>query len=231
MPFLDAIYDKVNTSATIFAHAHLGLSSFIGGDRSFPNTSSVTLPAQVQAHLEFFDELLAAYGPDTTVLLVGHSIGSWFVQEMLKARATTLHLRPHVGAFMLFPVISDVVNSPGGKKFSVRILLFPACITFDALTLPLVHVAFFPPTLAQCVRICLAAIETRSPVDPPPLRPFLAREPASSFASPSTITRGDLRGLDDGGRRNEDGPRTRCQLPSRVFRQTLVLLRREGPLG
>ncbi|KAN0132802.1 DUF2305 domain containing protein [Lactarius tabidus] len=118
MPFLDAIYDKVSTSATIFAHAHLGLSSFIGGDRSFPKTSSVTLPAQVQAHLEFLDELLAAYGPEATVLLVGHSIGSWFVQEMLKARATALHPRPRVGVFMLFPVISEVVSSPGGKRFS-----------------------------------------------------------------------------------------------------------------
>jgi pimeloyl-ACP methyl ester carboxylesterase len=59
----------------------LGLSSFIGGDRSFPITSSVTLPAQVQAHLEFLDELLAAYGPETSVLLVGHSIGSWFMSK------------------------------------------------------------------------------------------------------------------------------------------------------
>lgn len=118
MPFLDAIYDEVNTSATIFAHAHLGLSSFIGGEGSFPNTASVTLPAQVQAHIEFLDELLAAYGPETGVLLVGHSIGSWFVQEMLKARATARHLRPRISAFMLFPVISDVVSSPGGKRFS-----------------------------------------------------------------------------------------------------------------
>ena len=152
-PFLDAIYDEVNTSnslsVTIFAHAHLGLSSFVGGDRSFPNPSSVTLPAQVQAHIEFLDELLAAYGPETDVLLVGHSIGSWFVQEMLKARATVLQPRPRVGAFLLFPVLSDVVNSPGGKRFSVsRASLFPACITSDPPTLPLVQKAFLPPTLA-----------------------------------------------------------------------------------
>jgi pimeloyl-ACP methyl ester carboxylesterase len=199
MPFLDAIYDKVNTSATIFAHAHLGLSSFIGGDRSFPKTSSVTLPAQVQAHLEFLDELLAAYGPETTVLLVGHSIGSWFVQEMLKARATALHPRPRFGVFMLFPVISEVVSSPGGKRFSVRISLFLACVIPNA-TLPLVHVAFLPPTLAQCVRICLAALKIRSSVDSSPLRPFLAGKPTASLASPSTITRSDICGSDDGRR-------------------------------
>ena len=50
-------------------------NSFIGGDYSFPNTSSVTQPAQVQAHLEFLDELLAVCGLETTVLLVGHGVG------------------------------------------------------------------------------------------------------------------------------------------------------------
>jgi len=113
VPFLDAIYDQTNVP--IFAHAHLGLSSFIGGDRSFPDTSSVTLPTQIQAHLEFLDELLAAYGPKTSVLLVGHSIGTWFIQEMLKARAAAL--RP-VGAFMLFPTISEIGRSPSGKTLS-----------------------------------------------------------------------------------------------------------------
>ena len=121
IPFLDAIYHEANSSVTIFAHAHLGLSSYIGGDHLFPDTSSVSLPAQIQAHVEFLDELLAAYGPETSVLLVGHSIGSWFIQEMLKARATAL--RPHTrrdGAFFLFPTISEIGRSPSGKKLSVR---------------------------------------------------------------------------------------------------------------
>ena len=123
VPFLDTIYSEANSSdsssITIFAHAHLGLS-FIGGDRSFPDSSSVDLAAQVQAHLEFFDDLLATYGPETSVLLVGHSIGAWFIQEMLKSRAAALHLRPRMGAFMLFPVISDIATSSAGKRFSVR---------------------------------------------------------------------------------------------------------------
>jgi pimeloyl-ACP methyl ester carboxylesterase len=122
VPFLDAIYNEASSfklsSVTIFAHAHLGLSLI--GDRSFPDASSVTLPAQVQAHLEFFDELLAAYGPETSVLLVGHSIGAWFIQEILKARAAALLPRPRIGAFMLFPVISDIASSSAGKRFSVR---------------------------------------------------------------------------------------------------------------
>ena len=123
VPFLDAIYHEVKSSTsspiTIFAHAHLGLSSYIGGDRSFLDTSSVSLPAQIQAHVEFLDELLAAYGPETNVILVGHSIGAWFIQEMLKARSAATAPR-RVGAFMLFPTISEIGSSPSGKILSVR---------------------------------------------------------------------------------------------------------------
>ncbi|KAN0134248.1 DUF2305 domain containing protein [Lactarius tabidus] len=114
IPFLDAIYHETDSPITIFAHAHLGLSSYIGGDRSFPDVSSVSLPAQIQAHVEFLDELLAAYGPGTNLLLVGHSIGAWFIQEMLKSRTLTRR----IGAFMLFPAISEIAGSPSGKILS-----------------------------------------------------------------------------------------------------------------
>ncbi|KAI9443713.1 hypothetical protein BJY52DRAFT_444231 [Lactarius psammicola] len=77
---------------TIFrvTHAHLGLSSFIGGNHSFPNTCLVTLPALLQARVKFLDELLAAYGPETSVPLAGHSIGAWFTQEIQRVRTAVL---------------------------------------------------------------------------------------------------------------------------------------------
>ncbi|KAI0249305.1 hypothetical protein BJV78DRAFT_1129761 [Lactifluus subvellereus] len=121
VPFLNAIHHDATSGSSggaalaIFAHAHLGLSSYVGGDRSYPETSSVALPAQVQAHVEFLDELLAAYGPATRVLLVGHSVGCWLIQEVLKARAA---LRPRVGAYMLFPTISHIGETPCGRKLS-----------------------------------------------------------------------------------------------------------------
>ena len=137
MPFLNAIHreavcestdsDSVSgptSSVTIFAHAHLGLSSYVGvdgdGTFTFPEPSCVTLPAQIQAHVEFLDEILVAYGPATRVLLVGHSIGAWFVQEVLKARAS---LRPRVGAYMLFPTLSDIAKTPGGRMLWVRVCM------------------------------------------------------------------------------------------------------------
>ncbi|KAI0298364.1 hypothetical protein B0F90DRAFT_1632849 [Multifurca ochricompacta] len=122
VPLLNAIHRRVEAASptssfvTIFAHAHLGLSSYIGGDQSYPEIPSVSLPAQIQAHVEFLDELLAEYGPETRVLLVGHSIGSWFIQEVLKAR---VGLRPpRVGVFMLFPTISHIGGTPNGRKLS-----------------------------------------------------------------------------------------------------------------
>jgi hypothetical protein len=116
IPFLDSIYSEANSPITLFAHAHLGLSSYIGGDRSFPDVPSVSLPAHIRAHVEFLDKLLASYGPKTNVLLVGHSIGAWLIQEMLKTHTLTRH----IGAFMLFPAISEISRSPSGKILSVR---------------------------------------------------------------------------------------------------------------
>lgn len=130
MPFLNAIYHDATSGSSglsddaalvIYAHAHLGLSSYVGADRSYPETSAVTLPAQVQAHLEFLDELLAAYGPATRVLLVGHSIGCWLIQEVLKVRDA---LRPRVDVYMLFPTISHIGKTPNGIKLSVRVYFF-----------------------------------------------------------------------------------------------------------
>ena len=146
MPFLNAIHHHAIISSlessssrqgrsayrdgglVIFAHAHLGLSSYVGincdddrGRRSYPDTASVALPAQIEAHAEFLDELLTAYDDpgDTRVLLVGHSVGCWLIQEVIKARRTALGSRD-VGVFMLFPTISHIARTPNGKKLSVR---------------------------------------------------------------------------------------------------------------
>jgi len=160
VPFLNAIYRSANpdpssqtssssspssstTSVTILAHSHLGLSSYTrlgNSDKScspWPEKSSVTLRAQIQAHLEFLDELLATYDDDpaTRVLLVGHSIGCWLIQEMLRARAAG-GLRSRVGAYMLFPTISHIVRSPNGRKLSVRISATPLLPFFRRYLLP-----------------------------------------------------------------------------------------------
>jgi pimeloyl-ACP methyl ester carboxylesterase len=186
---------------TIFAHSHLGLSSYIqvGADSdsdsksssssSYPETSNVALTAQIQAHLEFLDELLAAYGSTTRVLLVGHSIGSWLIQEILKARAGAL--RPRVGAYMLFPTISHIIRTPNGRKLSVRVSAPPLLILL-ANPVPLVVLpgrgrptAFFSPALATDAGIPLTHRQIRhslSPMDLRTLPALLAEKSAAGLA-------------------------------------------------
>ncbi|KAI0265417.1 hypothetical protein BC834DRAFT_879350 [Gloeopeniophorella convolvens] len=116
VPFLNAIHEATaKSSVAILAHGHLGLISYVGGDRAYLDPSSVMLPAQIQAHVRLLDDVVAAYGADTRVLFVGHSVGSWFIQQVLKARPA---LRPRVGAFMLFPTISHIGSTPSGRLLS-----------------------------------------------------------------------------------------------------------------
>jgi len=228
VPFLNAIHREAvsestdsdsdsgpSSSVTIFAHAHLGLSSYVGidgaGTFTFPEMSSVTLPAQVQAHVEFLDEILAAYGPATRVLLVGHSIGAWFIQEVLKARAS---LRPRVGAYMLFPTLSHIGKTPGGRMLSVRVctchfdltrLLMPSLVPGGASrplpsTIPSTSgaKASISPAVAPHTSISHPARPARSPVHPLPRPALLARKPAGGHTELPARTRGYLRVSGDG---------------------------------
>jgi pimeloyl-ACP methyl ester carboxylesterase len=165
IPFLDAIYNESNSPITIFAHAHLGLSSYIGGDRSFPDVSSVSLQAQIQAHVEFLDELLAAYGPETNVVLVGHSIGAWFIQEMLKSRT---HRTPHWG---ISAIPRDIRNrrEPKWQNTLRTQLLYPAYIR--RLTILTAHLS---SALAARSCISLHARTIYAPVSPPLRHAFMA---------------------------------------------------------
>jgi hypothetical protein len=101
---------------------------------------------------------------------VGHSIGAWFIQEMLKARA----LARRVGVFMLFPTISEIARSPSGKILSVR----SGCSlpTVSHLNIPAAHL---PSSLAARRCVSLHARITHTPLDPPPHHVFLARNPAA----------------------------------------------------
>lgn len=246
VPFLNAIHrETVSESSdsnaspssssvtTIFAHAHLGLSSYLdtdGSSSSFPETSSVSLPAQVEAHLEFLDELLVAYGghrdsdPATRVLLVGHSIGAWFVQELLKARAAHWQLRSRVllGAFLLFPTISNIGQSPCGRTLSVCVLpLDFLTLVFANASLPrpsltmsfaVRHLlagaqASISPAVAPHTGTSLPAHPTPPPMHPPHLPAILANESVAGPAPPPARSRGHIRGSDDGARRDGEGAR------------------------
>jgi hypothetical protein len=271
VPFLNAIHRSVNsdpsprtssssasspsgtpTSVSIFAHSHLGLSSYIRPSNSnpdksrcppfsWPEKSSVALRAQIQAHLEFLDELLLAYcdddpDPATRVLLVGHSIGCWLIQEMLKVKARTAGaLRPRVGAYMLFPTISDIARSPNGRKLSVRTPIFRNLKTCSIAFVLLSNCecpAFLSPALATNTSVPGPTCPTRcAPLHPASPPALLAYKPAASRARLAAGACGYLRGADHGERRDGDGARTRHRLPPGLCAELVVLLCGGGRLG
>jgi hypothetical protein len=167
------------------------------------------------------------------VLLVGHSIGAWFVQEVLKARAS---LRPRVGAYMLFPTLSDIAKTPGGRMLWVRVCMcrFDFDLASNVLACPcgaslcnLLHPgakASISPAVAPHTSISLHPRPARSSIHPPPRPALLARKPAAGHTELLARTRGHLRVSDDGARRDGDGARPRHGLPPGVRRELVVLL-------
>ena len=95
------------------------------------------------------------------MLLVGHSIGVWFIQEVLKARAS---LCPRVGAYMLFPTLSDIAKTPDGRMLWV-----------DALVLKMVSELYDPEVDKD---LCLT--EARS-IDGRRRRPPLTKSSSAGF--------------------------------------------------
>lgn len=75
--------------------------------------------------LERAIESLARQGRPTKVVLMGHSVGSYILLEVLRRRKqspTTQQLSNDarvVGGICLFPTVTHIAKSPSGKKFSV----------------------------------------------------------------------------------------------------------------
>ena len=78
-PFLDSIHQKAQISQkalAIFAHSHLGHAP------DFPaHPNGAGLQSQVASAIEAFDAA-KAYGSDTKVVLVGHSVGAWICTQV-----------------------------------------------------------------------------------------------------------------------------------------------------
>lgn len=71
-------------------------------------------------------ESLVKQGHPTKVVLMGHSVGSYILLEVLRRRKqspTTQKLGDDarvIGGICLFPTVTHIAKSPSGKKFSVR---------------------------------------------------------------------------------------------------------------
>lgn len=77
-PFLSAIHSKDTVGGlAILAHAHIGHTPGIG-----ENTSRCDLTLQVESAIATFDAIKSAFGLDSKVVIVGHSVGSWVTLQV-----------------------------------------------------------------------------------------------------------------------------------------------------
>lgn len=81
LPFLTAIQDKASsTNLAILAHAHIGHTPGINSESDM-DASIYGLTNQVQNAIEAFDAIKSTFSQKTKVVLLGHSIGSWFALQ------------------------------------------------------------------------------------------------------------------------------------------------------
>jgi pimeloyl-ACP methyl ester carboxylesterase len=81
-PFLSAIRDKASsTKLAILAHAHVGHTPGIGNQDEW-DAQHYGLTTQIQNAVEAFDTVKSTFGSNTKVILVGHSVGSWFALQV-----------------------------------------------------------------------------------------------------------------------------------------------------
>lgn len=75
------------------------------------------LEREIQSH--------ARQGSSTKVVLMGHSVGSYILLEVLRRRNQSLTTQQMsndakvIGGICLFPTVTHIAKSPSGKKFSV----------------------------------------------------------------------------------------------------------------
>lgn len=104
---------------------------------SYPNDNADG-PYDLEQQIEYIGQALEqAIGSDrmsmstTKVVLMGHSVGSYILLEVLrrrKQRASKHGLGNDakvIGGICLFPTVTHIAKSPSGKKFSVGVVLLP----------------------------------------------------------------------------------------------------------
>ncbi|KAF1850892.1 uncharacterized protein K460DRAFT_23576 [Cucurbitaria berberidis CBS 394.84] len=98
------------------------------------------MPLDIDGQLDFVESFLKDHaGPDTRVILMGHSLGAYLIMEMLRRRRT--HLGPLassvVGAIGLFPAVVHLAQSAGGRRIQ-RLLDVPCLALFVMLVVRIV---------------------------------------------------------------------------------------------
>ncbi|EIN14548.1 hypothetical protein PUNSTDRAFT_80998 [Punctularia strigosozonata HHB-11173 SS5] len=117
-PFLQEIWDAAKFSGkhlAILAHGHLGHTPFkFESDQQISIKHNISLAAQVASATEAFDAIRSHFGAKCEILLVGHSVGAWITMQVMKSRGEDV-----AGAFLLFPTITHIKDTPNGRSLSM----------------------------------------------------------------------------------------------------------------
>ncbi|PPQ64493.1 hypothetical protein CVT26_002032 [Gymnopilus dilepis] len=114
IPFLSSLRERCAAfgDLAILARGHLDHYFGIKNEKT-RYLDEMSLNVQVQSSIEVLDAIVAAYSRNTKIILIGHSVGSWIVTQILKSRADII-----AAAFLLFPTISNIAETPNGKLLS-----------------------------------------------------------------------------------------------------------------
>ncbi|KAF8756204.1 Lipid-droplet associated hydrolase [Rhizoctonia solani] len=139
--FLEHLHHTFNIART---HLAILVRGHIGHAPGLPTENgswSVGLDSQVTSAIELYDSARDFYGPNTKIILAGHSVGSWIVAQVMHARPNTAS-----GALLLFPTVSNIASTPNGQKLSVGVAI-PS-------PYPNNRLSPFPPTFAPPILCC-----------------------------------------------------------------------------
>ncbi|KAI8576325.1 hypothetical protein K450DRAFT_257222 [Umbelopsis ramanniana AG] len=133
--FCEEIHDALSHSSLsldIIAVSHLGHSS-----KPLNTTKQLfTLQEQIQHKIECFDIIRKQYGPETKIVLIGHSVGSFICTEVLKARPNHNIVR----LIALFPTLQHIAKTPNGVALSPIFPVIPRTIvSWSASLLSWIH--------------------------------------------------------------------------------------------
>ncbi|KAG9117709.1 hypothetical protein FRC07_007325 [Ceratobasidium sp. 392] len=112
--FLEDVHRTTNSAGTrlaIFIRGHIGHAPSLLPENDSP--WSVGLDSQVASTIELYDSIRDTYGPNTKIVLAGHSVGAWIATQVMHARPNTV-----AAAFLLFPTVSNIASTPNGRRLS-----------------------------------------------------------------------------------------------------------------
>ncbi|XP_078037074.1 lipid droplet associated hydrolase sturkopf [Augochlora pura] len=141
--FINSLKARLPTETPIWLVGHSGhvqppenLSCTMPSDSTWHNNYS--LMAQVEHKKSFIKKYISE---DVNIHLIGHSIGSWMILQMLKDESISKRIKK---CYLLFPTIERMSASPNGKFFNrfiwhIAPLLVFLCWILSCLPLCLQH--------------------------------------------------------------------------------------------